>query len=279
MKKRLEFFLLLIILAVMGNISVDAATNPYNQKERVPNNPTDKMTNCTWYAWQQAYDNVGVALPKLGNAKNWYSKAKSLGWHVGNEAKPNSIAVWNSSTYGHVGFVVSVDGSRMIVNEAGIYDIKREFDDQDNMISMKYVAYNGTGIYNGNWASTVIGGSRYGDEDSSGSKLIGFIYLDYVPPTTTTTSKKTTSKITTKVVTSNSTTKNNTTLSNTALNGDISKEDGNKEKDNIIEENGNNEEFNKEENNLKGILPYLILISLSLLLLLLILAKITKNIK
>ena len=184
-------FLLLIVFSLIGINQVNAASNPYHQKERVPNNTTDTMTNCTWYAWQQAYDKVGVSLPNLGNAKNWYSKAKSLGWHVGTEAKPNSIAVWSSSTYGHVGFVVAVNGTRMTINEAGIYDVEREFDDAGNMISMKYVAYNGTGIYNGNWASTLIGGPRYEESDTNNSKLIGFIYLDYIPPTTT---KKTTSK-------------------------------------------------------------------------------------
>ena len=44
-----------------------AAENPY---------PTSQDTNgdglrcvpCTWYAWQQAYDNTSVALPNWGNA-------------------------------------------------------------------------------------------------------------------------------------------------------------------------------------------------------------------
>lgn len=256
--------ILLIAISLVSINQVYAASNPYNQKERVPNNPTDEMTNCTWYAWQQAYDNMGVALPSLGNAKNWYSKAKSLGWHVGTEAKPNSIAVWGSSTYGHVGYVVSVNGSRMTVNEGGIYDVQREFDEAGNMISIKYVAYNGTGIYNGNWASTVIGGPRYEESDNSGSKLIGFIYLDYVPPTTV--AIKTTKKTTTTNMTTSATL-------------DAKDEDKNVNENEIVdEENGVvKEENNEETSNLKRILPYLVLISVSMLFLLLVLAKITKN--
>lgn len=267
--------LILLILMLIGVPSVSAASNPYNQKEKVPNNEQDKMTNCTWYAWQQAYDNMGVELPGFGNAKNWYSKAKSLGWHVGTEAKPNSIAVWSSSTYGHVGYVVSVNGSRMIINEGGVYDIEREFDESGNMISMKYVAYNGTGIYNGNWASTVVGGPRYEEEDSSGSKLIGFIYLDYIP-TTTTIFKNTDVKKDSSTTTTNKTT-STTTLKSTSNSIKTTTADKKDEVDNKEVEEVSNDENIDETINLKSILPYLILISLSLLLLLLVLAKITKN--
>lgn len=260
--------LLLILVSIISINQVNAASNPYNQKEKVPNNPTDKMTNCTWYAWQQAYDNMGVVLPNFGNAKNWYSKAKSLGWHVGTEAKPNSIAVWGNQKYGHVGYVVSVNGSRMTVNEGGIYDIKREFDEAGNMISIQYVAYNETGIYNGNWASTVIGGPRYEDSDNSGSNLIGFIYLDYIPTTTATI--KTTK--TTKTTTSKSTTiETSTTEASLDIKEKIDNDGDMEETKEIIEEH------NDETNNLKSILPYLILISISMFFLLLVLTKITNN--
>lgn len=249
MRSKLLVSLLLIVTFMMGVTSVNAATNPYNQKEKVPNNEQDKMTNCTWYAWQQAYDNLGVELPSFGNATSWYVNAKALGWHVGEEAKANSIAVWGDTNEGHVGYVVSVNGSQMTVNEGGVYDVVRDVDDEGNIISIKYTAYNGTGIYNANQLSTLIGESRY-EDDINSPKLIGFIYLDYIPSTTTsiTTTKKSTSV-------------NNIEKTVVEVNEDeVSKKD----------------EVN-DTNNLKGTLPYLILISLSLLFLLLVLAKITKN--
>lgn len=272
MKKNILVFLVMCSI-IIGIPNVLA--NPYSKMEKVPHNSSAEMVNCTWYAWQQAYDKMGVSLPRLDNAKNWYAKAAEEGWHVGTEAKPNSIAVWSSGTYGHVGYVVSVEGSRMTINEAGIYDIKRDFDENGNVINTTYVAYNGNGIYNGNWASTKIGGPRYEEDSSNGSKLIGFIYLDYVPDKTKTTTTST-SKVKATVMTQTSSV-SSTTL--TSLSTKISKlDDDTKEDNNNIEEEnvGLQEDEQSDQFELKNILPYLIVISLGIFILLLILAGITK---
>ena len=146
-----NFLLLLLILFLLMGIEVSAASNPYGKYQDLYG---VKTIRCTWYAWQQAYDNAGVALPGWGNAQTWYNSAAIAGYSVGKDARPNSIAVWSSSdNYGHVAYVVSVDadGQYMTVNEAGIPTTENE---------------------------GVIIGSR---PSTSAANLIGFIYLDEAP--------------------------------------------------------------------------------------------------
>ena len=57
---------LMIALILVSVISVEAATNPYPESQTINGVTT---IPCTWYAWQQAYDNLGVAMPNFGNAK------------------------------------------------------------------------------------------------------------------------------------------------------------------------------------------------------------------
>ena len=155
--------LLLIFLLTFGFISlVNAASNPYGKYQSLYGITT---VRCTWYAWQEAYEHTGVALPGWGNAQTWYNSAINDGYKVGSVAKPNSIAVWSSSDgYGHVGFVVSVEGEYMTTNEGGIVTEENE------------------GIVNGAQRSI------------TADNLIGFIYLDEVPikkPSNTTSNNNT----------------------------------------------------------------------------------------
>ena len=144
-------FLLILICFLSFTLSVNAATNPYGKYQDLYG---VKTVRCTWYAWEQAYTNAGVALPGWGNAQTWYNSAAMAGYSVGKEARANSIAVWSSSdSYGHVAYVVSVDesGEYMTVNEGGIPTEENE------------------GIVIGSKLST------------SASNLIGFIYLSDAP--------------------------------------------------------------------------------------------------
>ena len=100
-------FLLILICFLSFTLSVNAATNPYGKYQDLYG---VKTVRCTWYAWEQAYTNAGVALPGWGNAQTWYNSAAMAGYSVGKEARSNSIAVWSSSdSYGHVAYVVSVE--------------------------------------------------------------------------------------------------------------------------------------------------------------------------
>ena len=143
------------------SLTASAASNPFGKWQTINGVTTIR---CTYYAWQQAYDNTGVALPMLGNGCQWYDNAKNAGYSVGTTAKARSIAVWGSCTnnsYGHVAYVVSVNGGKMTVNEGGRSD-----------------ATSTNGIVNGFSCGSTIGSKRY-----SGSPLIGFIYLDPTPST------------------------------------------------------------------------------------------------
>ena len=145
--------LLFIILISLFIPNAYAATNPYGKYQELYN---IKTVRCTWYAWQQAYENTGVALPGWDNAQTWYNSAKQAGYSVGKEAKPNSIAVWSSiDGYGHVGYVVSVEGDYMTTNEGGMVTEENE------------------GIINGIKRSI------------TSDNLIGFIYLDDAPKNST----------------------------------------------------------------------------------------------
>lgn len=167
----LSFF---AFITFMVTSNVYAASNPYGKYQSLYGITT---VRCTWYAWQQAYEHTKVALPGWGNAQEWYNSAISAGYKVGSEAKPNSIAVWSSSDgYGHVGFVVSVDGNIMTVNEAGIVTEENE------------------GIVNGSHKYTTAG------------NLIGFIYLDEAPSSSNNTYNNVTNNNT-----SNNTNKDNST--------------------------------------------------------------------
>ena len=75
-------------------VSTYAVANPYSYGQ------------CTWGAWNYAYNNAGVALPQLHNAGDWYNNAKNLGYAVGTEPRRNSIVVWSGGQYGHVAYVL-----------------------------------------------------------------------------------------------------------------------------------------------------------------------------
>lgn len=150
----------MIALILVSVISVEAATNPYPESQTINGVTT---IPCTWYAWQQAYDNLGVVMPNFGNAKNWYASAERNNYPVGSTAKPNSIAVWTNSGYGHVGYVVSVSGSTMKVNEGGMTDLNGN-------------PYNGNGILNGSTCNSTVGSKK---SNYSSSILVGFIKGTY----------------------------------------------------------------------------------------------------
>lgn len=135
LKKGLTITLsLLLFLSYSESVKAEDAYNPYG----------GGWTNCTWSAWQLAYEATGIALPSLGNASQWYGNAAASGFSVGSEPRANSIGVW----YGHVVYVTDVDG------EGNIYVKEGGFG----------------GGYNEGWSAGY--GSRYGQG------LIGYIYLD-----------------------------------------------------------------------------------------------------
>lgn len=68
---------------------------------------------CTWGAYEQWHAATGYYPYFSGNAKDWKSSAAAHGWTVVLDAEPRSIVVfqpgvWGASSFGHVGWVQSV---------------------------------------------------------------------------------------------------------------------------------------------------------------------------
>ena len=112
----------------------DSGANPYG----------GGYSNCTWTAWQLAYQSTGVALPSLGNAGSWLANASASGYATGGTPAVGSVAVYSN----HVAYVDAVgpDGSYHIA-EGGFL-----------------------GGYNERW---IAGGGL-----PEGQSLYGFIYVE-----------------------------------------------------------------------------------------------------
>ena len=110
------------------------------------NNPySGGWGNCTWGAWQAAYNYTGVSLPGFGNAYNWVNAAQAYGYATGMTPRAGSVIVLTN----HVAYVsaVSEDGQYVYIIEG-----------------------NYMGRYNERWISAYNG-------SPSGQKLRGYIYL------------------------------------------------------------------------------------------------------
>ena len=133
------------------------AYNPYPTTQNVDGDSYYEVP-CTYFAWQQVYDNTGIALPSWGNAVNWWQGAKNSGYATGSTPQPGAIAVWSGDYYGHVAYVTSGSGNTFTVNEGGRTDL-------DNTSSH--------GVKYGYTLTNAVGGRRPYDTNKI---LLGFIY-------------------------------------------------------------------------------------------------------
>ena len=171
MKKLLCLWMTAVLLLSMVSVSFYAADvdvaqtgNPYPTTQNVDGDGYYEVP-CTRFAWQQAYDRLGISLPGWGNAVDWWQGAINAGYSTGSTPQPESIAVWSGDYYGHVAYVTSVSGGNTFtVNEGGRTDL-------DHTTSH--------GIAYGYTLTNAVGGSRPYD---SGKTLLGFIYLNSVNP-------------------------------------------------------------------------------------------------
>lgn len=74
-------------------------------------------SNCTWGAWQLAYQYTGISLPNFGNAWNWLSSAQSCGYSTGTTPSGRAIAVYSH----HVAYVDCVKPDGTVTIEEGGY--------------------------------------------------------------------------------------------------------------------------------------------------------------
>lgn len=161
------FVILLSLVLTIGLIPVTysrvmAATNPYPTSQDVDRDGYYEIP-CTRFAWQQVYDNLGIALPAWGNAVNWWQSAKNAGYATGNTPRAGAIAVWSGDTYGHVAYVTGGSGNTFTVNEGGRTDL-----DHTSSHGVKY----------GYTLTNAVGGRRPYD---TGKILLGFIYPAAAP--------------------------------------------------------------------------------------------------
>ena len=119
-RKRTLALLLTLVMAftiISGASTVaTAAGNPYPQYNYI-NSASDYQIACTWYAWKQANERLGLNLPAWGNGGNWYGNAGNSGYSRGSTARANSIACWAgtaSNSWGHVAYVTGVNGNGSI---------------------------------------------------------------------------------------------------------------------------------------------------------------------
>lgn len=147
-----------------AGVDVAQTGNPYPTTQNVDGDGYYEVP-CTWFAWQQAYDRLGISLPGWGNAVDWWQGAINAGYSTGSTPQPESIAVWSGDYYGHVAYVTSVSGGNTFtVNEGGRTDL-----DHTNSHGVKY----------GYTLTNAVGGSRPYD---TGKTLLGFIYLNNPTP-------------------------------------------------------------------------------------------------
>lgn len=155
--KLIVCIMLFASIAVLGKGEALAASNPYPNQQNVDGDSYYEVP-CTWFAWQQVYNNTGIALPGWGDAVNWFERAKKAGYATGSVPKPGAIAVWSGDYYGHVAYVIEGSGNWFRVKEGGRTDL-----DNTNTHGIDY-----------DYALTnAVGGRRPYD---SNKVLLGFIY-------------------------------------------------------------------------------------------------------
>ena len=157
--KRLCIVLLSAVMTVFNYNTTDvfAASNPYPTTQDWDGDGNYEVP-CTRFAWQQVYDNLGVALPAWGNAGTWFNAARNAGISTGTVARAGSVAVWVGGGAGHVAYVTSASGNTFTVNEGGRTDLDHT--------SSHGVAYGYT-------LTNAVGAGRPYD---TGKTLVGFIY-------------------------------------------------------------------------------------------------------
>lgn len=130
LKKRI-LSVILCLCMVVGMLpaitpTASAANNPFdnNKWQTVTYEGQERTTvTCVWYAWQQAYDNLGIEIPWRGYARDWFSNAQNCGYQTGTEPRAGAIAWWAATAdnfgWGHVAYVTAASDNSITYNEGG----------------------------------------------------------------------------------------------------------------------------------------------------------------
>lgn len=102
------FALPLSITAAEVDTEGVGASNPYDMYATDPNG---YWANCTYWAWQYAYDYDSVALPGWSHGGTWYASAQRAGFKCDKTPSSHSIMCTGSGTFGHVAYVTEYNSS------------------------------------------------------------------------------------------------------------------------------------------------------------------------
>jgi len=200
-KIKFKYFIFTILVTLLGIANANCAQNPYVER-------TQWGINCTWYAWEMAYEKAHVTLPGWGNANTWINYAKKAGYETGTTPKANSIIVKEWSSYGHVAYVEKVDEENIYV-----WDSNGSCFDWDDPVFKKCMDeaedQNAQGVCYSTKSKVIACEQKKPTEN-----LIGYIYLDNAPKTPVT---GTNNNTTTTVTKSNNANLSNLTISDIEL--------------------------------------------------------------
>ena len=102
-----------------ANLDIAQTGNPY-ENYKYATDPNGYWANCTYWAWQYAYEYDGVALPTWGDARYWYGGASGT-YPCDKTPSAHSIMCTGSGTYGHVAYVTDYDSAngRVYIKQGG----------------------------------------------------------------------------------------------------------------------------------------------------------------
>lgn len=99
------------------NIDLAETGNPYDPYATW----NGAWANCTYWAWQYAYDYDGIALPTWGDARYWYGGASGI-YSCDKTPSAHSIMCTGSGNFGHVAYVTDFNSStgKVYIKQGGI---------------------------------------------------------------------------------------------------------------------------------------------------------------
>ena len=176
-KKLVSLVLCLLLLAGLSTVyAATAEENPYEPTFEATYTTTDgnavrkTMASDEYVVWQEVYDLLGIALPNLGWAVEWYPavQRKEL-YPTGTTPRAGSIVCYTNGFDAHLAYVLGVadgnDGKVIQVIEGGVWN---------GTFKTSLVARTLPGKVGSEWW-------RFRDAQTAVYTLQGYIYLDGTP--------------------------------------------------------------------------------------------------
>ena len=124
-RKRIRLFLVFVLMLSFALASMNTVNatngNPYSQTY------TDEYGvyhpgNCTWQAWEECYNRLGIRLPAWHNGGTWHTDAAAAGyqvvqWYQGYVPPNDCLIEWT----GHVAWLISADSVGVNLVDGNLY--------------------------------------------------------------------------------------------------------------------------------------------------------------